>query len=248
MGILQVKDLAKSYATVRALKGVSFTVQSGAVVGLIGPNGAGKTTLLKCILRLVRYDQGEILLNGQPLVNRRELAAQISYIPEQPVYYEELTVEENLSLYAMLAGAPRREFAEKKEMLVDCLDLAEHLKKLPDQLSKGNKQKMMIAMAFLKRFQLLLADEPFSGLDPVMIRRLKDLFLAVKKEKKTVLISTHLLDLAQTICDDYIFLDHGNLLVAGSREEILRAAGLHGKEEAGLEEAYLKLLARGEGS
>lgn len=107
---------------------------------------------------------------------------------------------------------------------------------------------MMIAMAFLKRFQLLLADEPFSGLDPVMIRRLKDLFLAVKKEKKTVLISTHLLDLAQTICDDYIFLDHGNLLVAGSREEILRAAGLRGKEEAGLEEAYLKLLARGEGS
>ncbi|NLY88158.1 MAG: ABC transporter ATP-binding protein [Firmicutes bacterium] len=246
MAILQVKDLSKSFATVHALKGVSFTVRSGAVVGLIGPNGAGKTTLIKCILRLIRYEQGRIFLNGQPLSSRKELAAQISYIPEQPVYYEELTVEENLNLYAMLSGTPRREFAEKKAMLVDRLDMAEYLKKLPDQLSKGNKQKLMIAMAFLKRFQLLLADEPFSGLDPVMIRRLKDLFLAVKKEEKTVLLSTHLLDLAQTVCDDYIFLDHGAILAAGSREEILRAAGASGKEEFSLEEAYLKLLARGE--
>lgn len=247
MGILEVRGLAKSFAAVHALKGVSFTVRSGAVVGLIGPNGAGKTTLLKCILGLVRYERGEILLNGRPLAGRKEMAAQISYIPEQPVYYEELTVEENLSLYAMLSGIPRREFAEKKAMLVDCLALAEHLPKLPDQLSKGNKQKLMIAMAFLKSFQLLLADEPFSGLDPVMIRRLKDLFLAVKEEKKTVLLSTHLLDLAQTICDEYIFLDHGALLAAGNREEILRAADASGEEEGSLEAAYLRLLARGEG-
>ncbi|NLM37312.1 MAG: ABC transporter ATP-binding protein [Firmicutes bacterium] len=248
MSILQVKNLSKSFGTVQALKGVSFTVRSGTVVGLIGPNGAGKTTLLKCILGLVRYERGEIFLDGRPLAGRKELAAQISYIPEQPVYYEELTVEENLSLYAMLAGTPRREFAEKKAMLVKELDLAEHLKKLPDQLSKGNRQKMMIAMAFFKRFQMLLADEPFSGLDPVMIRRLKDLFLAVKEEEKTVLISTHLLDLAQTICDDYIFLDHGNILAAGNREEIRRAAGIPGKEGVSLEEAYLKLLGRSEGS
>lgn len=244
MGILQVKDLSKSFATVHALKGVSFTIRRGAVVGLIGPNGAGKTTLLKCILRLVRYKKGEILLNRQSLSSRKEMAAKISYIPEQPIYYEELTVEENLKLYAMLSGTPRREFAEKKQILVDRLDLAEHLKKLPDQLSKGNKQKMMIAMAFLKRFQLMLADEPFSGLDPVMIRHLKDLFLAVKKENKTVLISTHLLDLAQTICDDYIFLDHGNILAIGNREDILRAAGVSVKEEFSLEEAYLMLLER----
>ena len=243
MGILQVKNLSKSFASVQALKGISFTIRSGAVVGLIGPNGAGKTTLLKCILRLVRYERGEIFLNRQPLASRKEIAAKISYIPDQPVYYEELTVEENLNLYAMLSGTPRREFAEKKQMLVDRLDLAEHLKKFPDQLSKGNKQKMMIAMAFLKRFQLLLADEPFSGLDPVMIRRLKDMFLEVKKENKTVLISTHLLDLAQTICDDYIILNHGTILATGNREDILCAASA--KEECSLEEAYLMLLARG---
>jgi len=248
MDLLQVKDLSKRFATVHALKGVSFTIRRGAVVGLIGPNGAGKTTLLKCILRLVRYEQGAIFLNRQPLAGRKAMAAMISYIPEQPVYYEELTVEENLSLYGMLAGIPRPEFAEKKQMLVDHLDLAEHLKKLPDQLSKGNKQKMMIAMAFLKRFQLMLADEPFSGLDPVMIRRLKDLFLGVKKENKTVLLSTHLLDLAQTICDEYIILNHGTILAAGDREAILRAAGASAKAECSLEEAYLMLLERGEGS
>ena len=107
---------------------------------------------------------------------------------------------------------------------------------------------MMIAMAFLKRFQLMLADEPFSGLDPVMIRRLKDLFLGVKKENKTVLLSTHLLDLAQTICDEYIILNHGTILAAGDREAILRAAGASAKAECSLEEAYLMLLERGEGS
>jgi ABC-2 type transport system ATP-binding protein len=121
MGILQVKDLSKSFATVHALKGVSFTIRRGAVVGLIGPNGAGKTTLLKCILRLVRYEQGEILLNWQPLSSRKEMAAKISYIPEQPIYYEELTVEENLKLYAMLSGTPRREFAEKNKSSLTAL-------------------------------------------------------------------------------------------------------------------------------
>lgn len=245
MGVLQVKDLSKRFTMVHALKGVSVTIRSGAIIGLIGPNGAGKTTLFKCILGLLRYEQGEILLNRHPLLSRKEIAAKISYIPEQPVYYEELSVEENLTLYAMLSGTPRRKFEDMKQRLVERLDLAEHLKKLPDQLSKGNKQKMMIAMAFLKRFQLMLADEPFSGLDPVAIRRLKDLFLAVKKENKTVLISTHLLDLAQTICDEYIFLDHGTVLAAGNQEEILRAMDASAKTERSLEEAYLMLLERG---
>ena len=171
---LQVKALVKTYGTFPALKGVSFEIDHGTVVGLIGPNGAGKTTLLKCILKLLRYEQGEILYDGQPLMSRKEIAREISYIPDQPVYYEELTLEENLNLYAMLSGLSRQEFLEKKQMLIEDLALAEHLGQLPDRLSKGNKQKMMIAMAFLKNFRLVLADEPFSGLDPVTIRSLKD--------------------------------------------------------------------------
>jgi ABC-2 type transport system ATP-binding protein len=241
---LQVKALVKTYGTFPALKGVSFEIDHGTVVGLIGPNGAGKTTLLKCILKLLRYEQGEILYDGQPLMSRKEIAREISYIPDQPVYYEELTLEENLNLYAMLSGLSRQEFLEKKQMLIEDLALAEHLGQLPDRLSKGNKQKMMIAMAFLKNFRLVLADEPFSGLDPVMIRSLKDLFGRVKKEKKTVLISTHLLDLAQTICDSYIFLDHGRILATGTQEDVLRIAGSSVEDKFCLEEAYMRLLQR----
>lgn len=242
MCVLQVKNLSKTYSTVHALKGVSFKIKRGTVVGLIGPNGAGKTTLLKCILRLLRYEQGEILYNGHPLTSRQEIAEKISYIPEQPIYYGDLTLEENLDLYAMLSGISRPEFVEKKQNLIERLELEEHLNQLPDHLSKGNKQKLMIAMAFMKRFKLMLADEPFSGLDPVMIRNLKDLFIQVKKGNKSVLISTHLLDLAQTICDSYIFLAHGSILASGTQEDILCAVNLTGEEQFSLEKAYLLLL------
>jgi ABC-2 type transport system ATP-binding protein len=239
---LQVKNLAKTYETVRALKGVSFTIESGTVVGLIGPNGAGKTTLLKCILSLLRYEQGEIFYNRQLLLNRQEIAEEISYIPDQPIYYEDLTLEENLHLYAMLSGLSRQEFLDKKHILIKHLELEEYLGQLPDRLSKGNKQKLMIAMAFMKRYGLMLADEPFSGLDPSVIRNLKDLFVRIKKENKSVLISTHLLDLAQTICDSYIFLDHGSILATGNHEDILRIAGFSAEDKFSLEKAYITLL------
>lgn len=219
-----------------------MTIESGSVVGLIGPNGAGKTTLLKCILRLLRYEQGEIFYNDQLLLGREEIAKEISYIPDQPIYYEDLTLEENLRLYAMLSGLSRQEFFEKKHTLLQHLELEEYMGQLPDRLSKGNKQKMMIAMAFMKKFGLMLADEPFSGLDPSAIRNLKDLFVRVKKENKSVLISTHMLDLAQTICDCYIFLDHGSILAAGNQEAILRIAGFSAEDKFTLEKAYMMLL------
>ena len=175
-------------------------------------------------------------------MNRQEICGNILYPGSTYIYYEDLTLEENLHLYAMLSGLSRQEFLDKKHILIKHLELEEYLDNFTDRLSKGNKQKLMIAMAFMKRYGLMLADEPFSGLDPSVIRNLKDLFVRIKKENKSVLISTHLLDLAQTICDSYIFLDHGSILATGNHEDILRIAGFSAEDKFSLEKAYITLL------
>ncbi|AZR74948.1 hypothetical protein BBF96_14345 [Anoxybacter fermentans] len=239
--MLQVNNLTKIYDTKKVLKEVSFEVKCGEIVGLIGPNGAGKTTIIQSILGLIERDQGDIYYNGQILKKQQEIATHISYIPEQPVYYEDLTVEEHLQFIAMLFKIPQNEYQKRKEFIVDYLNLKEHLKKFPDQLSKGTKQKFMISCGFIREFDLMVADEPFSGLDPAALKNLKDLFREYKRRNKSIIVSTHLLDLAQTFCDRYIFLNKGEIIVVGSQKEISEKINFKNKNLS-LEEIFLKLM------
>lgn len=229
--ILAFQDVTKKYGDVLALNSLSFEIPSNKIIGLIGANGAGKTTILKHIIKYLRPDSGTILLAGQDIYSFPDVAFPISFIPDTPVYYEELTIMEHLHFIAAMYNTE-----EKIDDLISALDLSNHLNKVPGALSKGTLQKLMIACALLRSYDLLIADEPFSGLDPKQIMVLKDLLLKDRDVGKTVILSTHLLATIENICDYYVFIDNGQLLGMGSLEDLIA-----GNTSYSLEDIYMIL-------
>ncbi|NLO97955.1 MAG: ABC transporter ATP-binding protein [Peptococcaceae bacterium] len=232
--LLKFENVSKSYGRVRALHKVSFNINQGEIVGLIGANGAGKTTTVLHIVRYLVPDEGRITLKGKPVSQYDDASYPVTYMPDTPIYYEELTVNEHLKLLASVYGKNKKDV----DNLIERLELEEHLDKIPDALSKGTKQKLMIACAALRNFDLFVADEPFTGLDPKQIRVLKDIFIEQRETGKTVLLSTHLLDVIESFCDRYIFLHKGVILAEGTKEDIAKAYGLNNYT---LEELYLEI-------
>lgn len=230
--ILTFDQVSKSYGNTQALQSLSFSVPQGKIIGLIGANGAGKSTSMRLIVRYLSADTGEIYFKQTAIEKLKNEAFPIAYIPDTPIYYEELSVLEHLAFISSMYGNE-----DKKGVLIDRLELKEHLDKVPSALSKGNKQKLNIACALLRNFELLIADEPFNGLDPKQIKVFKDLLLECKANGKTVILSTHLLDMIENFCDEFIFIDHGKLLAQGSFEQIVTSNSMC----ATLEELYLYL-------
>lgn len=218
--LLQVNELTKKYGNTVAANEVTFSVKTGEVVGLIGLNGAGKTTCIKSILGLLEIDAGEIVLDGVSSENRKKLASKVAYISDEPVYFEDLTVSEHISFSGMLHSVEKEELLIRKERAIKMLKLDEHVDKLPDGLSKGLKQKLIIACSVVRDFDILIADEPFSGLDPDSIKHFKNILLDLKDRGKSILLSTHLLDLAETICDRYVVINKGEILHTGTKNEM----------------------------
>ena len=214
--ILTFDNVSKSFGNVQALQSLSFDIQENKIIGLIGANGAGKSTTMRLIVRYLRSDSGNIFFRQSPINTLKNETFPIAYIPDMPIYYEELSVSEHLSFVSAMYNTQ-----SKKDSLIQRLELKEHLDKVPPMLSKGNKQKLSIACAALRNYEILLADEPFSGLDPRQIRVLKDIILENKANGKTVILSTHLLDMIESFCDEFIMIDHGKLLVQGNFEQII---------------------------
>ncbi|MEE0435636.1 MAG: ABC transporter ATP-binding protein [Peptococcaceae bacterium] len=229
--MIDVHAVTKSYNGTKALDRVSFYVAPGEIVGLVGANGAGKTTTIQLLLQLMAPDSGTISINGKPA----EAAQNIAYIPDTPVYYEFLTVREHLQFIHDLYP----ENTISCEELINRLSLRPYLDKMPDTLSKGNKQKLMIATALLRDFDYLVADEPFTGLDPRQISTLKTMLLELRARGKGILLSTHLLDVIELFCDRYVMLHTGRVIATGSKAELLAAHGL--APTATIEECYLSL-------
>lgn len=236
---INVDRLSKSYGTSKVLKDVTFTIDSGEIVALIGANGAGKTTAIKCITKLANFDQGNIFIGQTDIKEITTETYKLSYIPDTPVYFEQLTVLENLQF---ICAAYEKDFIEI-DVIVEKLDLQEYLSLLPDKLSRGNKQKLMIAAALLKDFNILIADEPFNGLDPIQVKKLKNILQEQKDQGKIVLVSTHLLDLAQTFCDKFVILEKGRVILESSREQLLQWNDTK-DQNITVEQAYLKLLSK----
>ena len=233
---LEFKGVHKEYGPVQALKGVSFVLDSPGVVGLIGANGAGKTTSLRLIVRHIKPDAGEIMFNGKPLVSYPLHSYPVAYLPDEPVYYEELCVEEHFQLIAAMYQRPSSEITA----LVERLELGEHLRKMPVALSKGTKQKLSIGCALLREFELLVADEPFTGLDPRQISVVKDIFTECAASGRGVLISTHLLAVVEEVCDKFILLHQGRIKSSGTLDEIKAKHGV--SPETGIEQMYLQII------
>ncbi len=229
MGILRFENVTKKFEDNIALDLLSFDVPENKIVGLIGANGAGKSTSMRHAIRYLKPDSGSILYRDDDIYSLSNKSFPISYIPDNPIFYEELTVREHLEFI----GAMYKTNC-KIDTLVEQFEMKKHIDKVPSQLSKGTKQKLMIMCGLLRQYELLIADEPFTGLDPRQIRVLKDVFLEQRKLGKTVLLSTHLLNMIENICDYYIMIDNGQLLAQGSLEDLINK----GKFET-LEDIYL---------
>ena len=234
--MLEFKNVSKEYGHVKALRDVSFHAKAGEITGLIGANGAGKSTSIRLMLNYMTPTSGEILLNDQKMETIATTENKISYIPDEPVYYEFMTVEEHFQLIQ----AMYKENEYNSQYLIEHFDLNDHIKKIPHTLSKGNKQKVMICTAVMREFEYLIADEPFTGLDPRQITVLKNILLELKKRNKGIILSTHLLDTIETFCDRYIMLDKGSILATGTRDEIIESKKLN--SDLSVEEIYLKLV------
>jgi ABC-2 type transport system ATP-binding protein len=241
--MLEVKNITGGYINIPVLKDVSFTVESGQLVGLIGLNGAGKSTTIKEIIGLLTPYQGEILIDGKSLVQDAEnYRKKIGFIPETPSLYEELTLKEHLEVVALAYDLTWDQAWSRVQGLLTVFRLDEKLDWFPVHFSKGMKQKVMIICAFMVEPSLLIVDEPFLGLDPVAISDLVNLLEEEKAKGTSILMSTHVLDSAEKMCDSFVILHQGQVRATGNLEELQHAFNMKG---ASLNEIYLALTQEG---
>ena len=236
--MLQVVNLSKMFGGKLAVDNLSFTVSDGEIVGLLGPNGAGKTTTIRCVASLLQPTSGQILLNGHdvsqnPVVAKRALA----FVPEVPNPYEMLTVMEHLRFVAAAYGM-EDELIHAEEILTR-LDLWDKKNDLGASLSKGMRQKLACACAFIHQAQVFCFDEPLIGLDPKGMRELKSMIMERRAQGNSVLISTHMLDTAERLCDRVIILKRGQLIAEGTVSELKNR--LQSSADVSLEDLFLEL-------
>ncbi|MGB2842504.1 MAG: ATP-binding cassette domain-containing protein [Halobacteriota archaeon] len=214
--ILDVKNLTKSFDTKIVLDNLSFEVKKGVVFGLLGPNGAGKTTIIRIILDIIRADHGEIKIFGEKF--DENLKERIGYLPEERGLYQKITVLECLKYFAELKNVKKSE--DKIDFWLDKVGLRDYKKKKIEGLSKGMQQKIQLVAAFIHSPELLILDEPFSGLDPINTKMVKDILLDLKREGKTIILSTHQMDQVERTCDRILMINRGKRVLYGSLAEI----------------------------
>ncbi len=202
------------------IRDINFSVSQGELVGLIGPNGSGKSTTIKAILGLLYDVQGEIIFSSQQ--------KSYAYIPEHPVFYEELTLWEHLELATSAYAMPSRKFEERATELLKLFRLQEVKHKLPESFSKGMQQKVMLIIGFLINPDVFIVDEPFIGLDPRATKDFLTLLDLARKQGAGVLMTTHILDTAEKICSSFVLIANGKLVTQGNLENIREECRLPG--------------------
>jgi len=236
---ISVMRLCRTYGEVTAVQDLSFEAAPGEIVGLIGPNGAGKTTTLRCLSGILRPTSGQIVVCGHDMA-QSPLAAkkQLAFMPDEPHLFEYMTVEEHLRLVGRLYGIA--DVDTRARPLLEELELAGRERLLPGELSRGMRQKVMIACGLVRDPPVLLFDEPLTGLDPIGIRRMRDTIVRRARGGAVVLLSSHLLPLVQEICTRVLIMDHGRKMADGSVEQLAATANM---AEAGstLEQIFLRV-------
>ncbi|QMV41430.1 ABC transporter ATP-binding protein [Cohnella cholangitidis] len=209
------------------VRDVVLTVQSGERVGLLGPNGAGKSTLMKGLLGQLPHWKGKLAWHGIEGENAEagDLSSRIAYIPEQPILYERMTLWEHLVLVAAAGSIPEELFRERADKLLRRFRLHAFKHEYPFRFSKGMQQKTMLIIGFLLQPELYLVDEPFIGLDPGAVMELLDALEEERSRGAAVLLTTHVLDSAERLCDRFVLVHGGGAAASGTLDEIRAAAG-----------------------
>ena len=237
--MIEIEGLDKLYGDLPAVQGLSFRVAPGEVVGLVGPNGAGKTTTLRSIAGIIIPTRGRIAIAGHDLAHDPVAAKRaLAFIPDEPHLFEYLTVEEHLRFVGRLYGVGGVD--QRIDALLTEFELAEKRAALPDELSRGMKQKLAIACGLLHHPTALLLDEPLTGLDPVGIRRMKATIVRRAEAGVAVILSSHLLHLVEEICTRVLVLQQGRAVAFGTVQEIV--AGRPELAGRSLEDVFLALI------
>ncbi len=242
--VLKIENLSGGYNRKKIIENINIEIPKGSITALIGLNGAGKSTTIKHILGLLRPMDGMIKVNGITITEDNEkYRKSISYIPESPVLYDELTLEEHINLTAMAYGLNMKEAWEKADVLLKLFKLSDKKKFFPVHFSKGMKQKVMIICSFLVEPNLYIIDEPFLGLDPIAINDLINLMCEKRDSGASILMSTHILATAEKYCDNFIIIHEGKILASGKLSDLRKEFNM---PEASLDEIYLALTTRGQ--
>ena len=241
--MIAVEGLTKLYGDFVAMSELSFTVQAGQVLGLVGPNGAGKTTTLRCLAGIIPPTRGTIQICGHDLARAPVAAKQeLAFFTDEPRLFEYLTVAQHLAFTARIYQV--RDYERLARPLLEELEIADKADKLPSELSRGMKQKLVIACGLLHSPKAIFFDEPLTGLDPLGIRRMKDSILRRSREGAAIIISSHLLHLLEEVCSHVLIVQKGRKIIDGTLAEIRRIyAEQHGATN--LEEVFFH--ATGEG-
>ena len=219
---LQVTNLKKSFGETEVLHGVSFSVESGSALGLLGRNGAGKTTTIRILMDVFKGNDGKITIDGKPFLPKEY---QIGYLPEERGLYPKKMVGEQLVYLAMLRGLSAKKAKEQMKKWLERMVVSEFENRKLETLSKGNQQKVQLAQTLLCDPDIVILDEPFSGLDPVNAQILKDVIKEQIQAGKLVIFSSHQMSYVEEFCDEIAILNHGDIVLAGNLREIKRDFG-----------------------
>jgi ABC-2 type transport system ATP-binding protein len=221
---IRLSGVSKAFSGHVAVQDLSLSVPRGAAFGLLGPNGAGKTTTLRMIMNVLGPDTGTIEILGQPAT--QETRDRIGYMPEERGLYPRMVVEEQLLFFAELKGVPRKEGARRLEPWLERLGLAEWRRRKLNELSKGMQQKAQFIATVLHEPDVLILDEPLSGLDPVGVNVMRDVIVDLRRRGKTVVLSSHQMETVERLCDAIALIHHGRKVLEGPVSEV---RSRHGK-------------------
>jgi ABC-2 type transport system ATP-binding protein len=269
--MLEARDLAKSYGNVAAVRGVSFAVRPGQIVGLLGPNGAGKSTMVSMLCGLTAPDGGTVCVGGEPVGDEASaVKRRIGLVPQDIALFEDLSARENLRLFAALYGVPAAGTPARCDAALERVGLADRAREKPATFSGGMKRRLNIACALVHDPDVLLLDEPTVGVDPQSRNAIFERLEALRTQGKAIVYTTHYMEEAERLCDHIMVIDHGAVAASGTKDALramlptaarrveiegaiddatvasLRARGLSVREtgRATLEDVFLHLTGR----
>jgi ABC-2 type transport system ATP-binding protein len=220
---LVLDRIVKRFGDFTAVNGISLAVPRGSVYGFLGPNGAGKTTTIRMIMNIIRPDEGSIRILGEPA--SEEVKDRTGYLPEERGVYKKMKVLELVAYFGTLKGLDAREAKRRAKNLLEEIGLGDWLDRNCQDLSKGMQQKVQVVATVIHEPELVILDEPFSGLDPVNTEVLKDRILQLRDEGTTVLFSTHIMEQAEKLCDRVVLIDRGEKVLDGTVDEVKASSG-----------------------
>jgi ABC-2 type transport system ATP-binding protein len=218
MSIVELQHVRKAYDTKIAVADLSFTIEPGSMFGLLGPNGSGKTSSIRMIIGITVPDSGTVSLFGQPF--HRSLLKRIGYLPEERGLYKKMKVMDQLIFLGQLHGLDATTASKRAHVWCEKLQITEAIHKKTEELSKGMQQKIQFISTLLHEPELIIMDEPFSGLDPVNAVLLMDTLVDLRKQGRTILFSTHRMDQVEKLCDNICLIHNSHLVLSGSMREI----------------------------